>query len=111
MYSDVNQSPGSGHMPYSAFQLFMWNELEDVRSEFDNEPIIIDSGYRCPHGNAAVGGAGQSRHMWGDAVDMHSQGTWNHDAWLDLQAAAVAAGASFIEPYSQDPSHVHADWR
>ena len=73
---------------------------------------MIDSGYRCPHGNASVGGAAQSRHMWGDAADMHSANhPWDQSEWLLLQAAATAAGATFIEPYNQDPSHVHADWR
>ena len=59
-----------------------------------------------------MGGAQQSRHMWGDAADMKSQDhTWTQQEWEYLRDAAVAAGAQFIEPYNDDPSHVHADWK
>ena len=33
-------------------------------------PIHIDSGYRCPELNAAVGGASNSQHLEGKAADM-----------------------------------------
>ena len=42
--------------------------LVEIR-EYYNKPIVINSGYRCPSHNKAVGGASKSRHMQGDAVD------------------------------------------
>lgn len=45
------------------------SELEKIRTYLGNEPIRINSWYRDPVTNAMVGGATQSRHMIGDAVD------------------------------------------
>jgi hypothetical protein len=42
--------------------------LEQVRTLLGH-PMNIDSGYRCPKLNQAVGGAGNSAHMTGYAVD------------------------------------------
>lgn len=42
--------------------------LERIRAHF-GKPVYINSGYRCPKHNAAVGGAAKSRHMAGDAAD------------------------------------------
>lgn len=43
-------------------------KLEKVRALL-NSPIIVSSWYRCPELNAAVGGAKNSDHMRGAAVD------------------------------------------
>jgi hypothetical protein len=43
--------------------------LEEVRSALGNVPILISSGYRSPTVNKAVGGAANSAHMSGLAVD------------------------------------------
>ena len=47
--------------------------LERLRSK-RNEPIIINSGYRSPAVNKAVGGAPNSNHLTGCAVDIHVSG-------------------------------------
>lgn len=49
--------------------LKVMNELEKIRIDYGN-PIRITSGYRPPAINKAVGGASQSRHIQGDAVDI-----------------------------------------
>lgn len=46
--------------------------LNKVREEF-GEPIYVNSGYRCPELNKAVGGSKNSYHMTGLAVDLR----WN----------------------------------
>src|SRR4051794_40119984 len=46
----------------------MCEKLEAVR-EFLGRPMIVSSGYRCPDLNAAIGGARNSAHMTGFAVD------------------------------------------
>lgn len=38
------------------------------------KPFVITSGYRPPHINASVGGASNSRHLWGDAIDFWVEG-------------------------------------
>lgn len=47
--------------------------MQDIREMYDR-PITINSWYRDPVTNRAVGGASQSRHMVGDAVDFVVQG-------------------------------------
>ena len=54
--------------------------LEMLRSEWNkrygegNDPIIINSGYRSEAVNKAVGGAANSNHLTGCAVDIHVAG-------------------------------------
>lgn len=45
--------------------------LQKIRDRY-KKPIIIDSGYRCPELNKAVGGAVNSDHLYCSAVDIHS---------------------------------------
>ena len=48
-------------------------QLEIVRAHF-NSPVTIRSGYRTPAHNAKVGGAGQSKHLTGEAADLVVEG-------------------------------------
>lgn len=43
--------------------------LEDIRTKL-GRPVRINSGYRCPPHNAAVGGETDSRHLIGQAADV-----------------------------------------
>lgn len=43
--------------------------LEPVRERL-GKPIIVNSGFRCPVHNAAVGGVANSQHMKGEAADI-----------------------------------------
>ena len=47
--------------------------LEDIRAHF-GKPVNINSGYRCPNHNAAVGGAKGSQHLKGTAADLWISG-------------------------------------
>lgn len=42
----------------------------DPLREMYGKPITVNSGYRCPKLNAAVGGAKNSQHMRGEAADI-----------------------------------------
>ena len=54
--------------------------LQEVRDRF-NAPILINSWYRPPHINDAVGGARFSRHLSGDAVDFRVVGYHPYDVY------------------------------
>lgn len=47
------------------------NVLDPLRMKY-GQPIIVCSGYRCAELNKVVGGAGNSQHMKGQAVDIKS---------------------------------------
>ena len=49
------------------------NRLQKIRTE-TGRPVAINSGYRCPSHNSAVGGASQSQHMQGKAADFRIPG-------------------------------------
>ena len=54
-------------------QKYNLNIKEKIKNKND-EPIIINSGYRSPQVNKAVGGAANSNHLTGCAVDIHVNG-------------------------------------
>jgi uncharacterized protein YcbK (DUF882 family) len=59
--------------------------LEFYRNFFD-VPFVVQSWYRTPEINAAVGGVPDSRHLFGDGVDWHPAGgdiEWQFD-YLDM---------------------------
>ena len=49
------------------------DRLEQVRTAVGDIPIVIRSGYRSPKYNQAVGGASNSQHLYGKAVDIYIQ--------------------------------------
>jgi hypothetical protein len=111
----TDHSPGNSHYPYAIIKSDLWTALEATRTAYgDSSGLHIESGYRNPLGNASISpkGAGQSRHMWGDAVDMWPIGQdWNFGTWDALRAVARANGFTYNEEYSDDPSHLHVDLR
>ena len=44
--------------------------MEQLRSNIGEYPLYINSGYRCPMHNAAVGGFSNSQHKLGNAADI-----------------------------------------
>jgi len=52
----------------------MRNGNEEMRNEVGEYPIIINSGFRSPEVNKAVGGATLSNHLTGCAVDIRCSG-------------------------------------
>ena len=59
---------------YSYNQLYCLQPGEDYESSKNVEPIIINSGFRSEAVNKAVGGAKESNHLSGCAVDIHCLG-------------------------------------
>lgn len=79
--------------------------LEDLREEFDN-PVVINSGYRCPTHNNNVGGVKNSRHLAGDAADVVVKGVDPHDVYVFLNERVGSAGG--VGKYN---SFTHVDTR
>lgn len=69
-------------------------------------PFTISSGYRTAEYNAIIGGAGDSQHLFGNAVDVDHQG-WDGAIKFKFVAAASAMGFC-IGIY---PKHFHIDYR
>jgi Peptidase M15 len=86
--------------------------LETTRTNYNRGGIRLTSGYRCPHGNANVGGVVNSLHVHGRAADMYSADhTWTETEFNLLKAAADATGP--IESFTwteYDDHHYHAAW-
>ena len=57
--------------------------LEKIRTRY-GKPVVINSGYRCPTHNAAVGGATNSEHMKGRAADFWMDGVSPAQVYADL---------------------------
>lgn len=68
--------------------------LEPIRKKY-NKPIIITSGYRSDQLNKRIGGAKNSDHCTGNAVDMKAKDGNNKELWdvimLLVQSRAIEA--------------------
>jgi hypothetical protein len=79
-------------------------------------PRPINSGYRTPAHNLAIGGARSGRHLFGDAVDLGVPGQTDAE-WLNMKKKAqetFAEGSQiWIEPRNGpcQSACVHVDWR
>lgn len=54
--------------------------LTKIRKHY-NQPVIINSGYRCEAHNKAVGGSANSQHFKGSAVDFIVKNTPTESVW------------------------------
>ncbi len=77
--------------------------LQDIRDHF-GKPITINSAYRTPSHNAAVGGASSSQHLKGTAADIVVQGV----SPIEVARYAESIGVKGIGLYSWG---VHVDTR
>ena len=76
----IDNTPGEEHLA-KAKSLFE-NVVQNVRDNFG--VTVINSGYRGPALNEAVGGSEKSQHCKGEAVDIECPGTPNYDvaSWI-----------------------------
>jgi len=59
-------------------------KLELLRAELGNQPLIINSAYRTPEHNKAIGGAENSLHMTGKAVDIAKVDDYDIDEMANI---------------------------
>ncbi|AEF94487.1 Peptidase M15A [Desulfotomaculum nigrificans CO-1-SRB] len=81
------------------------HKLETLR-QLVKKPVLVNSGYRCPAHNRAVGGAVNSYHLKGMAADIHVPGL----AVVELSRLAEQAGFNGIGTYPKQ-SFLHVDVR
>lgn len=67
MARGIDNTPPSGVL--MALTALVDHVLDPARAEF-GAPITVNSGYRSPKLNAAVGGAATSQHIRGEAADL-----------------------------------------
>lgn len=74
--------------------------MDGVRSFLGNRPVKVNSAYRDPVTNRSVGGASQSRHMAGDAVDFYIEGEDVVTTFKKLKGyhlrGGLAVGSGFV---------------
>jgi uncharacterized protein YcbK (DUF882 family) len=94
------------HVDKGQFGLFQVHAVESLQAIRDASggALYVTSGYRNVTYNEDVGGATWSRHMYGDAVDMHSDVL----SLSELGALCDELDAGFVKYYD---THVHCDWR
>jgi hypothetical protein len=100
----VNETTGRYRKPVDAAVVYnilrMAPVLQEIRHKLGDKPLIINSWYRDPATNRAVGGASRSRHMVGDAVDFRVSGMTPWQVYHDLNSwwgnrGGLAAGKGF----------------
>lgn len=85
----------------------MW-KLQAMRHAMGDAPINISSGFRSHACNSAVGGASNSRHLYGDGVDL----TGSHSLCSMAQRARSHGFSGILGPgYPDHGDHVHLDGR
>ena len=77
----LDNTPSEEHLAKA--KLLFENVVQKVRDNFG--VTIINSGYRGPALNEAVGGSSKSQHCKGEAVDIECPGTANYDVckWIE----------------------------
>lgn len=71
----------------------LWNTLNFLRDKLER-PIIVNSGYRTPAVNKAVGGAKRSLHMQGRAADIRTEPMYLGVLWKLVEQYDAEYGLS-----------------
>ena len=79
--------------------------LDPAREKF-GKPITVNSGYRCPRHNAAVGGVHNSQHMRGEAADV-SAGS----AQASREVGKIIEQLGKFDQLIYYPTFVHVSWK
>jgi len=61
------------------------------------QPIHVNSGYRCPEINSAIGGSKTSQHMKGMAADIRVPGMTPQDVFLKLTGSQIIYDQAILE--------------
>jgi len=105
----IDNTPSDEHLE-KAKELFE-NVVQPVRNNFG--PTVINSGYRGPELNAAVGGSEKSQHCKGEAVDIECPGTANYEIakWIEDNLDFDQLILEFYTPGIPDSGWVHVSYK
>jgi zinc D-Ala-D-Ala carboxypeptidase len=105
----IDNTPQGEHMD-AALALFE-NVVQPVRDHFG--PTVINSGYRSPELNEAVGGSATSQHCKGEAVDIEVPGVANGDLarWIEENLDFDQLILEFYTPGIPDSGWVHVSYK
>ena len=105
---DIYNTPQGEHLD-AAKELFE-NVVQPVRDTFG--VTVINSGYRSPDLNEAVGGSSRSQHCKGQAVDIECPGTPNAEVaqWIVDNIPFDQVILEFYTPGIPDSGWVHVSY-
>lgn len=88
------------------------NVLDPARELF-GKPIHVNSGFRCPLHNAAVGGVAKSQHLLGEAADITASSPAEN---LTLARIIAQLGnydqiIIYVHNGSTEPQFIHVSWK
>ena len=105
----IDNTPEGEHLE-AAKELFE-NVVQAVRDHFG--VTVINSGYRGPELNEAVGGSSKSQHCKGEAVDIECPGNSNYDVakWIEDNLDFDQLILEFYTPGIPDSGWVHVSYK
>jgi len=104
----IDNKPGDEHLD-RAVKLFE-NVVQKVRDHFG--VTVINSGYRGPELNKAIGGSEKSQHCKGEAVDIECPGTSNYVVakWIEDNLDFDQLILEFYTPGEPNSGWVHVSY-
>lgn len=105
----IDNTPQGEHL--EAARALFENVVQPVRDHFG--PTIINSGYRGPDLNRAVGGSSTSQHCKGEAVDIEVPGVPNAEVaqWIQDNLTFDQLILEFYTPGIPDSGWVHVSYK
>ena len=105
----IDNTPEGEHL--EAAQALFENVVQPVRDNFG--VTTINSGYRGPALNEAVGGSSNSQHCKGEAVDIECPGVPNYElaSWIEANLDFDQLILEFYTPGIPDSGWVHVSYK
>ena len=105
----IDNMPNEQHLEKA--KLLFENVVQPVRDNFG--VTVINSGYRGPELNEAVGGSDKSQHCKGEAVDIECPGVPNYDVakWIQENLDFDQLILEFYTPGIPDSGWVHVCYK
>ena len=105
----IDNTPAEAHIENA--KVLFENVVQPVRDNFG--VTVINSGYRGPDLNYAIGGSNTSQHTRGQAVDIECPGIANHDiaTWIKDNLEFDQLILEFYTPGIPDSGWVHVSYK
>ena len=105
----IDNTPNEEHLEKA--KLLFANVVQPVRNHFG--PTVINSGYRGPALNEAVGGSSKSQHCKGEAVDIECPGVpnWEVAKFIEDELDFDQLILEFYTPGIPDSGWVHVSYK